>query len=528
MKATYRVKNKVGETVGFMIDGRFYNNSIVKQNINSIDNLSVLKNGTIRAKRTLSDIQYVDIFARIKYTELVAKNPFKRDIANELKKWKKNNYNSILQIEGARQIGKTTEILKFAYSNYEYVIYVNMANDDYNFESCIKQNVIHLEICKYCERANLPTFNNSRSTVIIIDEIQENAKVFNALRTLRDEVDCDIIITVSYLGTLTANFTKDRDKKVFFSMGTVMSITMFSMSFREFCRAFKREDILMNIDVYGSSEKGEYQELEKLYHLYCSIGGYPSVVSKYKETRSIKECHAQINQLLNLFKQESSRYFSIPKQIAIFDLVYEQAIIEMLSEKRGNGKKNIEDMTVFVKSSGKVLASRDEVSNAITWLMACNMVGSCSMVEKNDFNNTKQPYRRMYIMDCGIASYLMGRLTIEESDRRGLIAETFVFSELNRLFNSDETRRKVKGELCFSIYNKYELDFMLVGKGRDIEDKVFGIEVKAKKGSHVSLNVYIEQGFVDKGILAEITQGGHGQDFDTIPIYTVGARFPYT
>lgn len=526
MKATYRVKNKVGETVGFMVDGRFYNNSIVKQNINSIDNLSVLKNGTIRAKRTLSDIQYVDIFTRRKYTEIVTKNPFIRDIANELKKWKKNNYNSILQIEGARQIGKTTEILKFAYSNYEYVIYVNMANDDYNFEYCIKQNVIHLEICKYCERANLPTFNNSRSTVIIIDEIQENAKVFNALRTLRSEVNCDIIITGSYLGTLTANFTKEGNKKVFFSMGTVMPITMFNMSFREFCRAFNKEDMLMNIDVHGSSAQSDYQELTKLYRLYCSIGGYPSVVLKYKETKSIQECYKLIRILLSIFQQESAKYFTEPKQLVIFDFVYKQAIVEMLTEKRGNGKNMIADISEFINKHSKTFVTRDEVSNAIVWLKKCNIISSCSMVEKTNFKN-KQHDRRIYFLDCGIASYLMNDLMIDEAAKRGLIAETFVFCELNRLFFEDYSHKKVKDDLCFSIYNQYELDFVVVGKGVGIENTVFGIEVKAKKGSHESLNVYIERGFVDKGVLAEISQGGHGPKFDTIPIYTIGARFPY-
>lgn len=526
MKATYRVKNKVGETIGFMVDGRFYNNSIVKQNINSIDNLSVLRNGAIRAKRALSDIQYIEIFTRRKYKELVAKNPFKRDIANELNNWKKNKYNSILQIEGARQIGKTTEILKFAYSNYEYVIYVNLVEDDYNFKSCIKQNVTHLEICKYCERANLPEFDNSRNTIIVIDEIQENKHVFNSLRTLRSEVDCDIIITGSYLGTLTDNFTKESNKKVFFSMGTVMPITMFNMSFREFCKAFNKEDMLMNIDVYGSSVQSDYQELAKLYHLYCSIGGYPRVVLKYKETNSIQECYEEISAILALFKRESSRYFKYPKQITVFDLVYEQAIIEMLNEKRGNGKKIIEDITDFVNTGAKALAARDEVSNAITWLIKCNMIATCSMIEKNEFKMV-QPHRRMYFMDCGIASYLMSKSSITESARNGLIAETFAFCELNRLFYENEIRVKVKGKLCFSIYNQYELDFVVVGKGGDIEDKVFGIEVKAKKGSHESLNVYIEQGFVDKGVLAEISQGGHGPKFDTIPIYTIGARFPY-
>lgn len=68
---------------------------------------------------------------------------------------------------------------------------------------------------------------------------------------------------------------------------------------------------------------------------------------------------------------------------------------------------------------------------------------------------------------------------------------------------------------------------MLIGKGENIDNMIFGIEVKANKGNPKSLKVYIDKSLVDKGILAEIISGGHGENFDTIPIYTVGARFPY-
>lgn len=526
MLATYRVKNRAGETVGFIVNNSFLNDATVKKNIKLINNLSLQKNGVIRAKTTLPSVQYIDAITKRKYKELVKQNPFERDIALELKKWKQSNYRSILQVNGARQTGKTTEILKFAYKNYENVLYVNLVRDEYSFGDCIKQNMVHIELTKYCIKANLPKFDNSRNTIIVIDEIQESIDVFNALRTLRSEVNCDIIITGSYLGTLTANFTKENNKRVFFSTGTVMPITLLTMSFSEFCRAFNKEDILMNIDVYGSSEKKEYEQLQTLYNLYCSIGGYPGVVSKYKETGSITECYTVIGALLEMFRQESARYFTEPKQIAAFELVYEQAIVEMLTEKRGSGKKIVEEITEFVHKDNNGYLTREEVSNAVTWLIKCNIIATCAMITGNKFLE-QQPNRRMYFMDCGIASYVMNNLALPESSRKGLIAETFAFCELNRLFLESISNRRVKDKLCFSLYNQYELDFMLVGKGGDIEDLVFGIEIKANKGVPKSLKVYVDKGLVGRGVLAEATQGGHGETFATIPIYTVGARFPY-
>ncbi len=57
-KATHRVKNSDGETVGFIIDGKFYNVYYTMNSISQIENLKITKNGKIRASRALEDIQY--------------------------------------------------------------------------------------------------------------------------------------------------------------------------------------------------------------------------------------------------------------------------------------------------------------------------------------------------------------------------------------------------------------------------------------------------------------------------------------
>lgn len=527
MIATHRVKDSSNNTVGFIVNGVFYNDHIVKQNMSYIDNLSMLKNGVIKAKKTIPDVQYKNAVTRKQYNEIKKKNPFDRDIANELKRWKINNTNgSILQVKGTRQIGKTSEILKFAYSNYDCVIYVDLSKDKTNFEACMQTNKIKLELYKYCIRFNLPTFDDSRNTVIIIDEIQDNVSVFNSLRTLRSELKCDIIVTGSYLGTLTSSFTKESQEKVFIPMGTIKPITMFSMSFREFCRAFEAEELLMNIDIHGKSEDKHYDRLKMLCDLYCSIGGYPAVVAKYKDTQNIKECYDVISKLLSMFQQESLRYFKDSKLPTVFDLVFAYAVNEMSREKRGNDKEFIAGLTDFINTGSKTFLSGDEISQVVTWLIQCNMLDACSMRNGNNFSN-KWLNSRMYFMDCGIASYIMNSMALGESEKRDMLTETFVFCELNRLFYENIHNRKVKASLCFSIDDKCELDFMFVGSGGDIDNVVFGIEIKSGRESHDTLTAYIESEIIDKDIFAELDHGRCGKNFDTIPVYTVGARFPY-
>ena len=48
----------------------------------------------------------------------------KRDIYEELLQWKENNSGLVLEVEGARQVGKTYILDKFAREQYQKYIYI--------------------------------------------------------------------------------------------------------------------------------------------------------------------------------------------------------------------------------------------------------------------------------------------------------------------------------------------------------------------------------------------------------------------
>lgn len=130
----------------------------------------------------------------------------------------------------------------------------------------------------------------------------------------------------------------------------------------------------------------------------------------------------------------------------------------------------------------------------------------------------------MYFSDCGLVSFLANKSALAESALTGTITETFIFNELYRLFKIRYSKRVVRGDnVCFSILDNYELDFIVMSKDKVI----YGIEGKTKKGDANSLKVFIDKHLIDKGIKAVLTNGGKGDIFDTIPVYTAGCRFPY-
>lgn len=517
MVATYKVKDSTGKTAGFIINDTFYTDDYIKNNINYVDNLVLTENGVIKATKELPEVDYRTYVNEKEYSNIIKDNPFVRDIQNDLMKWKKDPSHKVLQLEGSRQIGKTTELKKFAYKNYEYVIMVDLTADTYNFIDVINNGCNPIEFEKYCRRASLPHFVDNSNTILIIDEIQSSSMVYNSIRKLHDSIKCDIVVTGSYLGRILG------DKKFFHPAGTISYAHMFTLSFAEFCRVFQCEELLKTINLYGEDTEANYVKLEGLYNIYLKIGGYPEVIKKYVKTGDINECYGIIDKLLETFKDESRAYFHEAREVEIFDNVYREALKQMCNREDSDRKNVLETLTTLVKNNTKLIVNKGEVANAVTWLKYAGILSTCNLAIDGDMRNISES-RKAYFSDCGIVSYLADKSLIKQSSLTGVITETFVYNELHRLFKVPYTDLKViESEVCYSTYGNYELDFMLADRNKT----VYGIEVKTKDGEPKSLKVYIDKNFVDRGIVVKPTKGGHGDKFDTIPIYTVGCRFPY-
>lgn len=436
-----------------------------------------------------------------------------RDVQRELLEWKKKRHQTVLQVEGPRQVGKTHEVRKFAYKNYKQVIYVNLVRDEYGFEdSLTNENFME----EYCQKAGIRKFQDNDSTILIIDEVQESAAVYNSIRDLRERLACDIVISGSYLAR-TVN------SKDFFLPAGIAYLRMYPLSFCEFCRALGLEDILKGLHPFGQSPEADYDRLEKAYRIYRHIGGYPQVVTTYMETENEEDCLEVLGDLIRTFTAESSRFFSNSTALSIFTEVYKSVMVQISEEKKGTGKSFLENVTSFVKDSVKEPVSRNEVRVASAWLLYSGIIGYCDLYNNGDVTDVVSN-RRAYFTDTGIAYYISNMVTVPKDAVEGMLTETFAYAELNRLYQMPVGRKPVRGDKpCFSVCGDYELDFVAVEK----DDAIIGIEVKSGDNRAKSLVFFKERGMVHKAIRAMPSKGGHGERFDTIPIYLVGVGFPY-
>ena len=121
-----------------------------------------------------------------------------RKIMDKLSEWKNKKEKMCLVIKGARQVGKTFIIDKFARENYKNYVYINFIEKpsykdifegDLDVETIIKQITV-----------NIPNVNLvPNETIIFLDEIQDCPKARTALKFLSIDKRFDVIASDSLL-----------------------------------------------------------------------------------------------------------------------------------------------------------------------------------------------------------------------------------------------------------------------------------------------------------------------------------------
>ena len=109
----------------------------------------------------------------------------RRNMYKKLLAWKNENTGRVLELQGARQVGKTYILKKFGKENFSKMVYINMAeNTGKNFLRCtsiamewepgkpMEETPVRKALELYDE-----TFKDNKDTVVIIDEIQESAEI---------------------------------------------------------------------------------------------------------------------------------------------------------------------------------------------------------------------------------------------------------------------------------------------------------------------------------------------------------------
>ena len=399
----------------------------------------------------------------------------RRKIDVFLKQWKNDTNHLPLIVYGARQVGKTTSILKFGQENYKKVIVINfIENPEY------KTAFIDFSVNNIIKRLTYMNPNFSfipNETLIFFDEIQSFMDVMTSLKFFAIDKKYDVICSGSALGINNNHISS-------ISVGYQQEYIMYPLDFEEFLWAVGYGDDFIDI---LREKLCNLELLDKLilsiinekFDEYIILGGMPKIVSEYIKCKNFSKPYYLQKQLRKDYSNDIKQYVDDLDKSKV-EKVYNNIALQL-------GKENHKFQFTKLGHGARF----NSYFGCFEWLKSAGIVLVCNNVidiryplplyeEEDNF--------RAYYLDSGLFISFFDtdtnkqlRVENEFSAYKGALYENVVLSELY----------KSGFENIFFYRSKdstIELDFLL-----QYNSEIIPIEVKAKKGKTLSLNTAINK-----------------------------------
>ncbi len=337
----------------------------------------------------------------------------KRSIYNQLLDWKKDSLHRILEVSGARQAGKTYITNKFADGYFKHKIYFNFFEQSgKQFLECFRQAIAGVPDTKHPEhsihsalRLFEPDFIDSDDTVIIIDEIQESAAIYNCIQRLGCFFQSHFILISSYPGQLLKpEFLSHNEGRKRLSVCT--------LSFEEFLQAYDERlyTQYLHLPPKPLQNNDAYRNVKAVYDIYLQIGGYPKVVKTYLEKQSTEQARGEVIKIIDTFTNESTRYFTDIQDTRVFTQIFLSVCRiagRKSSSRRAEGSIH-EKIQELIARNDSPYISRDTCNRVLNWLYFSGITGfhgETMGTDTLDFKPADRCY--CYFMDPGLAHYYL-------------------------------------------------------------------------------------------------------------------------
>lgn len=227
----------------------------------------------------------------------------KRDIEKHLIRWKQYERRMPLLLRGARQVGKTHVITKFAKENFENYVTLNFEEHP-EYKDCFST----LEPQRIINSIELVTASaiQQGKTLLFLDEIQECPQAIMALRYFKEQMPDLHIIGAGSLLEFALN-----DPNFRMPVGRVEFMYLRPLSFGEYLDASgnsKLREYLKSVNLQESVETVVHNHLLSLVREYFALGGMPGVISEFLESKSLLRCQEIQTALLTTFRKDFGKY----------------------------------------------------------------------------------------------------------------------------------------------------------------------------------------------------------------------------
>lgn len=313
--------------------------------------------------------------------------PFQRQIEIKLNEWKESAARKPLIIRGARQVGKTTLIEKFA-QNYTHNISLNLEknSDRHFFED--------FDDIKNISEALFLTFNISpdkiNETLLFIDEIQESPKAIQMLRYFYEELPSLHVIAAGSL----LEFSIQRVKS--FPVGRVTFLYLHPMNFLEYLTAIGHQSALKEFAQIPVKPIA-YKVLMDLFHRYAIIGGMPEIIKTDILKNNLANLPEVYESIWATYQNDVEKYTTNDTERKVIKHIMATApfYIDQRIKFQGFGNSNYKS-----REAGEALRNLDD-AKIIRLIYPTTDI---QLPLKPDLK--KSP--RLQILDTGIVNYALG------------------------------------------------------------------------------------------------------------------------
>lgn len=229
----------------------------------------------------------------------------KRKIDDYLVNWKTDPERKPLIIKGARQVGKTKSILKFAETHYESIIEINFVSKPV-YKQIVENGYTPEAILKNISRIN-PEFRFiSGKTLLFFDEVQEFPDILTSLKFFATDKNYDVICSGSLLGIHYKEISS-------ISVGYKTEIEMRSLDFEEFLWGLGyddsiKEDILSHMKSFTPFSTSVLKIYNDLFLDYCIVGGMPEVVKDFVNKKTFEKTLELQRQIIISYEGDIRKY----------------------------------------------------------------------------------------------------------------------------------------------------------------------------------------------------------------------------
>lgn len=383
----------------------------------------------------------------------------KRKIYKQIEDFYKCHSNKALMITGARQVGKSYIIEKYAKEHYSSFIRIDfIENPEYIalFDNVTSATDVLLKLSAIFGDKMIPM-----KTIIFFDEVQECKELITQIKYLVSEGSYTYILSDSLLGTVMNDIRS-------IPVGYLQILTMYPLDFEEFAIANGvGENIFDMLESAFNSltpiDDFIHKKLLSLFELYLIVGGMPAVVSSFISTKNLKFVLDTQKMIIELYKRDISKYDKENKLYLnnIFDLIP--------SELNAKNKR-------FILKKLNENAKLSIYLNSFLWLKNAGVA-----ISVFNANEAKVPLVlskssnlfKLFLNDVGLLAALYGEgiqlklLSGELNINHGAIYENFAATELT-----------AHGFIPYYFNSKKigEVDFLVESEG-----KVVPIEIKSGK-----------------------------------------------